>query len=142
MTARWSNTGGPDGVQIDHQVGRIRIALNDLGLAGNTLIVYSTDHGDWLGMLGMHGTYEANMAMNKADLTEVLAERAGIPKVRAAHYINILTSTIQDALVQEEKVTISDFGTFTVSKRRALISVGLDFAVDQTPSFRTRSGLK
>ena len=56
--------------------------------------------------------------MNKADLTEVLAERAGIPKVRAAHYINILTSTIQDALVQEEKVTISDFGTFTVSKRR------------------------
>lgn len=56
--------------------------------------------------------------MNKADLTEVLAERAGIPKVRAAHYINILTTTIQDALVQEEKVTISDFGTFTVSKRR------------------------
>lgn len=56
--------------------------------------------------------------MNKADLTEVLADKAGIPKVRAAHYINILTSTIQDALVNDEKVTISDFGTFTVSKRR------------------------
>ncbi|WFL76941.1 biosynthetic-type acetolactate synthase large subunit [Altererythrobacter arenosus] len=26
------------------------------------------DHPDWLGMLGMHGTYEANMAMNKCDL--------------------------------------------------------------------------
>ena len=26
--------------------------------------------------------------MNKADLTEKLAERGGIPKVRAANYIN------------------------------------------------------
>jgi acetolactate synthase-1/2/3 large subunit len=26
------------------------------------------DHPDWLGMLGMHGTYEANMAMNQCDL--------------------------------------------------------------------------
>lgn len=29
----------------------------------------------WLGMLGMHGTYEANMAMNKADLVVCLAAR-------------------------------------------------------------------
>ena len=26
------------------------------------------DHADWLGMLGMHGTYESNMAMNQCDL--------------------------------------------------------------------------
>jgi acetolactate synthase-1/2/3 large subunit len=29
----------------------------------------------WLGMLGMHGTYEANMAMNKADLVICLGAR-------------------------------------------------------------------
>ena len=29
---------------------------------------FPADHADWLGMLGMHGIYEANMAMNKADL--------------------------------------------------------------------------
>lgn len=29
----------------------------------------------WLGMLGMHGTYEANMAMNKADLVVCLGAR-------------------------------------------------------------------
>jgi len=29
----------------------------------------------WLGMLGMHGTYEANMAMNKADLIVALGAR-------------------------------------------------------------------
>ena len=56
--------------------------------------------------------------MNKADLTKALAERADIPKVHAARYINILTKTISEALVDGEKVTISDFGTFTVSKRR------------------------
>jgi acetolactate synthase-1/2/3 large subunit len=29
----------------------------------------------WLGMLGMHGTYEANMAMNKADLIVAIGSR-------------------------------------------------------------------
>jgi acetolactate synthase I/II/III large subunit len=29
---------------------------------------FPADHPDWLGMLGMHGTYEANMAMNQSDL--------------------------------------------------------------------------
>ncbi|AOR78486.1 biosynthetic-type acetolactate synthase large subunit [Novosphingobium resinovorum] len=29
---------------------------------------FPADHADWLGMLGMHGTFEANMAMNQADL--------------------------------------------------------------------------
>ena len=59
--------------------------------------------------------------MNKADLTEALAARANIPKVRAANYINIVMGTIQDALVTGEKVTISDFGTFTVSERREFV---------------------
>jgi acetolactate synthase I/II/III large subunit len=29
---------------------------------------FPSDHPDWLGMLGMHGTYEANLAMNQCDL--------------------------------------------------------------------------
>jgi acetolactate synthase-1/2/3 large subunit len=29
---------------------------------------FPADHPDWLGMIGMHGTYEANMAMNQCDL--------------------------------------------------------------------------
>ena len=38
---------------IDHQVGRLRQAVRDLDLAERTLIVYSTDHGDWLGDHGL-----------------------------------------------------------------------------------------
>ncbi len=38
---------------IDHNVGRILLELDRLGLAENTLVVYSTDHGDWLGDHGL-----------------------------------------------------------------------------------------
>jgi len=36
---------------------------------------FPASHADWLGMLGMHGTYEANMAMNQADLILCLGAR-------------------------------------------------------------------
>ena len=86
--------------------------------------------------------------MNKADLTEKLAQRAAIPKVRAAQSINILTEAVQEALVREEKVTISDFGTFTVSKRRAFTGHNpkngqvMDVPERRIPVFRAGKGLK
>ncbi|HKX77150.1 MAG TPA: biosynthetic-type acetolactate synthase large subunit [Novosphingobium sp.] len=36
---------------------------------------FPADHADWLGMLGMHGTYEANLAMNQSDLILCLGAR-------------------------------------------------------------------
>ncbi len=39
---------------IDHQVGRILSALQDQGLADNTIVIYTSDHGD---LLGDHGLY-------------------------------------------------------------------------------------
>ena len=36
---------------------------------------FPADHPDWLGMLGMHGTYEANMAMNQCDLMVCIGAR-------------------------------------------------------------------
>jgi arylsulfatase A-like enzyme len=38
---------------IDHNVGRILLHLESLGLLEDTLVVYSTDHGDWLGDHGL-----------------------------------------------------------------------------------------
>jgi arylsulfatase A-like enzyme len=40
--------------QIDFNVGRILEALQQFGLADNTLVVYTTDHGE---LLGNHGLY-------------------------------------------------------------------------------------
>lgn len=39
---------------IDHNVGRILSTLQDLGLADDTIVVYTSDHGD---LLGDHGLY-------------------------------------------------------------------------------------
>ena len=36
---------------------------------------FPADHPDWLGMLGMHGTYEANWTMNQADLMVCIGAR-------------------------------------------------------------------
>ncbi len=36
---------------------------------------FPADDGNWLGMLGMHGTYEANWAMNRADLIIAVGAR-------------------------------------------------------------------
>jgi acetolactate synthase-1/2/3 large subunit len=36
---------------------------------------FPSTHPDWLGMLGMHGTYEANMAMNKCDVMVCIGAR-------------------------------------------------------------------
>lgn len=86
--------------------------------------------------------------MNKADLTEYLASRGGIPKVRAATYINILTEAIQEALVGGDKVTISDFGTFQVSKRREFKGHNpkngqvMHVPARKIPVFRAGKGLK
>ncbi|MEC7241573.1 MAG: HU family DNA-binding protein [Myxococcota bacterium] len=86
--------------------------------------------------------------MNKADLTEVLSDQASIPKVRAANYINIITGAIQEALVGGDKVTISDFGTFTVSCRNAFQGHNpksgevIQVPERKIPVFRAGKGLK
>lgn len=38
---------------VDHNVGRVLIALAEAGLADSTYVIYFTDHGDWLGDHGL-----------------------------------------------------------------------------------------
>jgi arylsulfatase A-like enzyme len=35
--------------EVDHHVGRILDCLEELGLAENTIVVFTSDHGEWLG---------------------------------------------------------------------------------------------
>ena len=64
---------GPGASQVLRELQRITGAPVTSTLMG--LGAYPASGPAWLGMLGMHGTYEANMAMNEADLILCLGAR-------------------------------------------------------------------
>jgi choline-sulfatase len=79
---------------LDSNVGKILRALEAAGLAGNTRVVYATDHGDNLGTRGMWG---------KSTMYE---ESAGIPLIMAG-------PDVLKGNVCETPVTLADaFPTF------------------------------
>jgi arylsulfatase A-like enzyme len=65
---------------IDHNVGRILLHLEQLGLAKNTLVAYSSDHGDWLGDHGL--ILKGPMAYEGLLRVGLLLQGPGIPKAR------------------------------------------------------------
>ncbi len=64
---------GPGASQMLSELARITGAPVTSTLMGLGALPASSDQ--WLGMLGMHGTFEANMAMNKADLIIAIGAR-------------------------------------------------------------------
>src|SRR6187549_230710 len=57
---------GPRAAELLREFQRLTGAPVTSTLMG--LGAFPADHPDWLGMLGMHGTYEANMVMNQCDV--------------------------------------------------------------------------
>jgi acetolactate synthase-1/2/3 large subunit len=64
---------GPCASMLLHELARVTGAPVTSTLMG--LGAFPASSGQWLGMLGMHGTYEANMAMHDADLMVCLGAR-------------------------------------------------------------------
>jgi DNA-binding protein HU-beta len=59
------------------------------------------------------------MAMNKGDLVEKVAQDCGLSKAAAEQALNSVLGSISDALAAGDKVTLVGFGTFSVSQRAA-----------------------
>jgi arylsulfatase A-like enzyme len=53
---------------IDDCIGRILAALDELGLAGHTLVIFTTDHGN---LLGQHGMMDKSVATFYEDLVHI-----------------------------------------------------------------------
>ncbi len=64
---------GPKASELLRQLQKLTGAPVTSTLMG--LGAFPADSADWLGMLGMHGTYEANLAMNRADLVICVGAR-------------------------------------------------------------------
>lgn len=56
--------------------------------------------------------------MNKMELIEALAEKAGVSKSEAERVLNAMIEVITAKLLTDEDVTITGFGTYSVSHRK------------------------
>lgn len=57
--------------------------------------------------------------MNKAELVEEVAGKAGLTKKETGDVVDAITSAITDTLAMNERVTLVGFGTFQVRERKA-----------------------
>lgn len=57
--------------------------------------------------------------MNKAELITSISEKSGLTKKDAEKALNSFVESVQEALVQRDKVQLVGFGTFEVRERGA-----------------------
>ncbi len=57
--------------------------------------------------------------MNKAELIDAMASKAGLTKADAKKALDAFTEVTGDVLKKGDKLTLIGFGTFSVSKREA-----------------------
>lgn len=57
--------------------------------------------------------------MTKAELIETIAKKAGLSKAAAEKALNSTTEAIAKCLKKNDKITLTGFGTFSISKRKA-----------------------
>ena len=124
---------------IDHNVGRIRLHLEQLGLARDTLVVYSTDHGDWLGDHGL--ILKGPMAYEGLLRVGLIFSGAGIPQGKV---VRDPVSTLDLA------ATFADFAAVAMDRQlhsrslRKLIETdrdSRDFAYSEWDLRASRSGV-
>ena len=76
---------------VDHSIGKIVDALERLGLRDDTIIVFLSDHGDYL---GDHGMYGKGLPYESALRTPLIARGPGIA---TSHTIDSVESTLDIA---------------------------------------------
>jgi len=87
--------------------------------------------------------------MNKQELIDQVATSANISKKQAEDALNAITDTISKQLSQGKKVTITGFGTFSVSHRAARTGVNpqnpsqkIQIAAVDVPKFKAGKSFK
>lgn len=87
--------------------------------------------------------------MTKQELIEEIAAKCGITKRAAAMAMDVLVDSIGKMLKKGSKVTITGFGTFSVSKRSARSGVNprnphqkIQIPAMKTPHFKAGKSLK
>jgi arylsulfatase A-like enzyme len=122
---------------IDHNVGRILLQLQDLKLAQDTLVVYSTDHGDWLGDHGL--ILKGPMAYEGLLRVGLIFSGPGIPKSKV---IDDPVSTVDLPATFAEFCGVSLKETHSKSLKKMIQkSETRDFAYSEWDLRASRSGV-
>ena len=86
--------------------------------------------------------------MNKSELVEAMAKKAGLSKKDTEAAVNAFTDTVTGALKKGDKVTLIGFGTFEVAKRAARegrnpqTGAVMKIAASKAPKFKAGKALK
>ncbi len=86
--------------------------------------------------------------MNKTELTDAVAESAGLTKADAARAVDAVLGTITSTLAKGEQVGVVGFGTFLVRDRAARTGrnpqtgAEIQIAAAKVPAFKPGKALK
>ncbi len=86
--------------------------------------------------------------MNKSELIEAIAESADISKAAAGRAVDGFIDAVEDALKNDEQVTLVGFGTFLVREREARTGRNprtgetIDIPASKLPAFKAGKALK
>lgn len=87
--------------------------------------------------------------MNKAELSQKLAEKLNISKREAEDMLNAFTALVTEALKQGQEVVLTSFGAFSARKRAGRIGVNpqkptekIQIPAVTVPKFKAGKGLK
>lgn len=86
--------------------------------------------------------------MNKSELISAVAEKAGLQKKQVSSALDAFVETVQEALVNGEKVQIIGFGNFEVRERAARkgrnpqTNEEITIAASRVPAFKAGKSLK
>lgn len=87
--------------------------------------------------------------MNKARLSEIIAERTGLTKRQTEEVLITMVQVIEETLARGEEVTIAGFGTFMAKHRSARMGVNpqkpserIQVHAVTIPKFKAGKGLK
>jgi len=86
--------------------------------------------------------------MNKSELTESMADEAGLTKADAGRALDALIGSVSKALKKGDTVNLIGFGTFSVKKRAARTGRNpatgetIKIKASKTPSFKAGKAFK
>ena len=122
---------------VDHQVGRVVEALEKAGLLGDTIVIFASDHGEWLGDHGL--LLKGPMLYDGLLRVPLLMAGPGVP---AGKVVEDPVSTL------DLRATLAELAGIEASpdNGRSLVAVaegreGRDFALDEWEVDAARSGV-